>query len=462
MTNLLSNATFIQLHLGLGAFHRAHQAAYLQALHDQGYKDWIIAGGNIRPDTPEIIKSLKDQKGQYTLETVTPSGDYAYQAINVIKQVVEYDESFSELQQLAVDPATRIISFTVTEAGYYLDADHNLDDSHTDLKTDLSGETRCTIYGVLEQLLNARMIKQSGQVTLLNCDNLRSNGERFFSGFNQFLQRRGKTELRDWVKENTTAPNSMVDRITPRATPEVSKRVLDATGVNDPVAVTGESFIQWVIEDDFIAGRPEWEKAGVEMVDDVEPYEEAKIRLLNATHSCIAWAGTLRGHEYIHQSTLDPLVQKLAYDYVTDDAIPCLQPSMIDLEKYRDVVLQRFSNPNILDHNQRVVMDGYAKLPSMIVPTIRERLSSGKSIDSVAMLPALFLEFLLHLHDGKIPYEYQDQAMPEGTVEKICQAKDPVSAFVAERILFDELANDDRLLQAMRAAHQRVKQEVLT
>lgn len=456
-----TDSPLIQLHLGVGSFHRAHQAVYLQQLHDQGDTRWHLAGGNIRPDMADTMTALQAQNGRYTLETVTPGGERAYQSIDVLRQVIAYDAELAGLKAVAIDSATRIISFTVTEAGYYLDADNNLDESFTDLCTDLSGETCCTLYGAMAVLLAARRQQQTGSVTLLNCDNLRSNGERFAAGFHQFLQRQGKTDLLEWVHENTRTPNAMVDRITPRPTVDVRERVLAATGIDDPAALMGESFIQWVIEDDFIAGRPAWENVGVEMVADVMPYEEAKIRLLNATHSCIAWAGTLRGYQFIHEGLQDTIVRQLAYDYVTDDAIPCLDtpvvPSPLDLAAYRDVVLERFSNPYVQDTNQRVAMDAYAKLPSMIVPTIRDRLAAGQSIASVAMLPALFLVFLQRQQRGDISYEYHDQAMTAASAQSIVDAADPVQAFVAERLLFDELAGDKRLLSAMRDAVERVK-----
>jgi D-arabinitol 4-dehydrogenase len=248
----------------------------------------------------------------------------------------------------------------------------------------------------------------------------------------------------------------MVDRITPRPTPDVRERVRGATGIDDAAALMGESFIQWVIEDDFIAGRPEWERVGVQMVDSVAPYEEAKIRLLNATHSCIAWAGTLCGLDYIHQGTADPRIRGLAHDYVTDDAIPALQPSPIDLAAYRDVVLERFANPAIVDTNQRVAADGFSKIPGFIAPTIRERLAAGASIASVAMLPALFLAYLQRWHHDALPHAYQDQAMDPAAAHTICAAADPVAAFAADALLWGPLAGDERLLAALREASRRV------
>jgi D-arabinitol 4-dehydrogenase len=241
----------------------------------------------------------------------------------------------------------------------------------------------------------------------------------------------------------------------------VRQRVKAATGVDDEAALMAESFIQWVIEDDFCNGRPEWERVGVQMVDSVAPYEEAKIRILNASHSCIAWAGTLLGLRFIHEGTRHEAVRRLAFDYVTDDVIPCLhtpeRPSPIDLAAYRDVVLDRFSNPAICDTNQRVAMDGFAKIPGFIAPTVRERLGRGEGIASVAMLPALFLAFLQAWHRGELPYEYQDQGMDPVVGHAICTAADPVAALCADAVLWGPLAGDPRLVAAVRHATGRVE-----
>ena len=455
------STVFTQLHLGLGSFHRAHQAVYMQALHDQGDKSWRIAAGNLRPDMLDTIQALQASNGAYTLETVNTAGERHYQYITAIEQIIPWDQDLSGLIQVATDPNTRIISFTVTEAGYYLDAHHQLDENFADLRADLAGTTCSTIYGGMTKLLSARMQANAGPLTLLNCDNLRSNGERFLGGFKQFLHKRGDSELLAWVEQNTSAPNSMVDRITPRPTPDVRERVKAVTGRDDPAAVMGETFIQWVIEDHFIAGRPAWESVGAEMVNNVTPYEEAKIRLLNSTHVCVAWAGALRGYSYIYQDTNDPDIRQMAYDYVTNDAIPCLEltakPYPLDLANYRDVVLDRFSNPNILDTNQRVGMDGFSKIPGYIQPTLREALAANLSIDSVAMLPALFLAFLQRQQRGEIAFNYEDQAMDPASATAICTSDDPITTFANERVLFGPLTGDERLVNALRQAYQQVQ-----
>jgi D-arabinitol 4-dehydrogenase len=454
----------IQLHIGLGSFHRAHQAVYLHHLRETGDRSWAIVGGNSRPDMAETMAALIAQRGRYTLETVTPAGVRAYETITSIERVIPYASDLAELIATGADPGTRIVSFTVTEAGYYLDAQDRLDLSVKDLAADLdaarAGRAGSTIYAVLTAILRARMKSGAGAVTLMNCDNLRHNGDRSHSGLMQFIALVGDEALAAWVEAHTSSPNAMVDRITPRPTPDVAERVAAATGWADAAAVSAESFIQWVIEDQFVAGRPAWEKVGVEMVPSVQPYEEAKIRILNATHSCIAWAGTLAGMTYIHEGTHDPEIHGFAHAYVTDDVIPCLNrpehPSPIDLAAYRDVVLERFGNPAIRDSNQRVAMDAFSKIPGFIRPTLIERLSRNEPIDSTAMLPALFLAFLQRWHRGQIAYEYQDQAMDTAAAHAICKAADPVAAYCAERTLWGPLTDDPRLVAAIRSASERV------
>jgi len=392
---------------------------------------------------------------------VSPDGVRRYERIRSIVEVIGWEPGLPTLTARAADPATRIVSFTVTEAGYHLDDAGRLDLRHPEVAADLEGRPPQTLYGAMAQLLKARLHAHAGPLTLLNCDNLRGNGERFREGLLQFLDARRETELLDWVQTYTTCPNAMVDRITPRPPPELKERVARATGWHDEAPVMAEDFLQWVIEDRFCAGRPEWERAGVQMVADVAPYEEAKIRILNASHSCIAWAGTLRGHRCIHEGVHDPAVRALAEAYVTDDLIPCLDRpghrSPVDLPAYRDTVLRRFGNAAIADTNERVAADGYAKLAGFIAPTLRERLARGESIAAVARLPALLFAFLQRWHAGTLPFDYQDQAMDPARAHAVCAAPDPLAAFAGEAALWGELAGHERLLRALRTAQQEIQ-----
>jgi D-arabinitol 4-dehydrogenase len=223
-----------------------------------------------------------------------------------------------------------------------------------------------------------------------------------------------------------------------------------------------ESFIQWVIEDDFAAGRPALETVGVEMVDSVLPYEEAKIRILNASHSCIAWAGTLRGLTYIHEGTRRDDIRQMAFDYVTRDVIPCLEPSPLDLAAYRDTVLARFGNADILDSNQRVAADGFSKIPGFIVPTLAQCIADGKTPVATAVLPALFFVFLQRWAAGELPYAYQDGVFDADATRRMLAAPkpaapmpaapDPLAAYCADPALWGTLAGKAELEGAVREA----------
>ncbi len=202
----------------------------------------------------------------------------------------------------------------------------------------------------------------------------------------------------------------------------------------------GETFIQWVIEDNFRDARPALETVGVELVASVIPYEEAKIRILNASHSCIAWAGTLIGQRYIHESTLTDFIYRIADRYVTEDVIPSLGDNGIDLPLYRDVVLKRFTNPYIQDTNQRVAADGFSKIPAMIAPTLRECYQRGARPEATAMLPALFFVFMQQWHLGKLPYVYQDGILDAAAVHAMFDAADPVAVYAGDKALFGDLS----------------------
>jgi D-arabinitol 4-dehydrogenase len=451
------------LHLGLGSFHRAHQAVYLHQLQELGDASWVIAAGNIRNDMDGVIAALALQRGEYTLETVSPRGRRCYERVVSIREVVPFTPSLGRLIELGADAATRIISFTVTEAGYYLDAADALDMGHDTLRGDVEDGNLGTLYGALSAILQARMQRNGAPVTLLSCDNLLSNGERFRGGLLEFLQRRNLTALRAWVEANTTCPNSMVDRITPRPLPGAAERVKAATGWDDAAPVMSETFCQWVIEDRFIAGRPAWERVGSEMVSSVHPFEEAKIRLLNATHSCLAWGGTLRGLTYIHESIREAALRQMAHDYITHDAIPCLHrpghTSPVDLAAYRDSVLHRFSSPHLLDTNQRVASDSCAKLAGFVVPTLIDCIKLGRPFQSTALLPALFFEFLGRWHRGELPYEYGDSSMDPQLTHAHFHASDPLASFCSDGRLWGALAGQAALLSTMRSVQARVLHE---
>lgn len=447
------------LHLGLGAFHRAHQAVYLQRLHDAGDRSWSLAAGNLRRDGDAVLDALIAQQGAYTLETVSPEGRRQYQRIGSIAHVVPPDAGMAALIALGADAATGIVSLTITESGYGLDARGDLDLQAADIAADLQATREhrggSTVYGVLATLLRERQRRQAGPLTLLSCDNLRHNGARLRAALSRYLQAAGDPALCDWMQAHTSCPNTMVDRITPRPTADLRERVRAATGIDDAVPVSAEEHLQWVVEDHFAAGRPAWESVGAELVDDVAPYEEAKIRLLNATHSAVAWAGALRGHAWIHDAVADPAVRQLAHDYATLDAIPVLRPSPLDLDAYLAQVLRRFGNPAIADTVQRVAVDSRAKLAMFVAPTVRDRLARNEPVEAVAMLPALYLAFLDRARAATLPFRYDetDSATPA--------AADPVAALCGDAAVWGEAAGDPRWVSAVCRAQARLERLAL-
>jgi D-arabinitol 4-dehydrogenase len=374
--------------------------------------------------------------------------------------VLAYSLDLDGVVACGAGATTRIVSFTVTEAGYFIGADGRLADDSRELDDSIAdtrrGEPGTTIYSVLAAILRARRAAGAGAVTLLCCDNLRHNGERVRTLFAEFLARAGDAGLLDWVRANTSFPNSMVDRITPRATLDVRARVLAATGRDDAAAVMSESFFQWVIEDDFLNGRPAWENGGAQLVADVAPFEEAKIRILNASHSCIAWAGVLAGYRFIHEAVRDPRILALVHAYVTGAVFDCLRPSPVDLEAYRDAVLARFASDAICDTIDRVLADSLAKLPGFIVPTIRERMARGLALEDVAVLPALYLAFLCRWQAGLVQADYRDALLDAGFSQRICGQRDLIAAFCAEPAIWGELAGSPVLVAALRAAQARL------
>lgn len=301
------------------------------------------------------------------------------------------------------------------------------------------------------------MANQAGPVTLLCCDNVRHNGQRFHDGLVQFLTLRQQDALLNWLESSVTTPNTMVDRITPRPTPDIAGRVKTALGIDDAAPVMAESFIQWVIEDKFAAERPALEKVDVELVSNVDAYEEAKTRILNASHSAIAWAGTLQGLAFIDESTRVESIRQLAWDYVTNDVIPCLTPSPLNLENYRDVVLERFSNPHIKDTNQRVAADGLSKIPGFITPTLITRYEQGAIPRACAKLPALFFLFMRRWHEGSLPYKYEDGILNADEIHAWYQSEDPVRTFASDKALFSTLAGNAEFIQLLRESIDELK-----
>ncbi|MFC0048355.1 mannitol dehydrogenase family protein [Rheinheimera tilapiae] len=388
------------VHLGIGAFHRAHLAWYTDALMQAGGGDdpwpWAIMGVSLR--SPEVAAQLNPQQGLYTLQQSSASST-SQQVIQSVLGVLVAPQDPAAVIALLGAPTTEIISLTVTEKGYCLDlVSRQLDFAHPDIVFDLAHPStpRSTI-GYLVAGLAERFEKGYPAPTILCCDNLPQNGVTLARLVTQFAEKLNP-ELAGWITSQVAFPSSMVDRIVP-ATTQADIEVLAAeTGYMDLAMVKTEQFSQWVIEDKFAGARPAWEQVGALLVQDVTPFEHAKLRLLNGAHSALAYLGTLAGYSYVHQVVADPLFGRYLRHLMTQELMPTLlvdgqAPAGLDLPRYIDALLQRFANPALAHRTMQIAMDGSQKLPQRLLAAAQQRLQAGLPVDAICFAVAGWLRF---------------------------------------------------------------------
>lgn len=384
-------------HIGVGQFHRAHQALYLdRCLALAGQERWGIVGIGVLDGARErhTADALHAQQCLYSLTEFPARGR---PTVRVVGSLVDYlhapRDAERVLEQLAA-PDLRIVTLTLTEGGYNMDeAGHFLLETPA-VARDLDSQVPTTAFGLVAEALRRRRERGLGPFTVLSCDNLRQNGDVARSAFLSFARARVPS-LANWMEEHVTFPNGMVDRITPGVTEHEAARLNEASGLDDALPVYSEAFIQWVVEDRFCAGRPPLERVGVQFTDDVGPYEQVKLRLLNASHSLLAFPGLLMGYRFVAQAMEDPALVSLLQAFLREDAEPLLQaPPGLSVRDYGDTVLERFSNPAISDQLLRIASDSASKLPNFVEPTAREVLRQGRDSRRLAFLLAAFCEYL--------------------------------------------------------------------
>lgn len=393
-------------HIGVGGFHRAHQARYFDDfMARSGELNWGICGIGIRPADKPFLEALSAQRGLYTL-TEKDDDLTRDRVIGSLTSVVFAPDDPQRAIDTLAQPSIRIISTTITEGGYLYDFEKQrffLD--HPDVQHDLSNrEHPKTIYGYLWQALEKRSgLGADGAVTLLSCDNVPHNGDVFRKALLSFLEH-ADPALCLWVRAQVSFPNSMVDRITPAPGEADRNAVLQRHGVDDPCAVGAETFIQWVVEDDFKAGRPALETVGVQFTADVSPYETAKLRLLNGSHLMMGFIGYLAGYTRVDHAIKDPAILQLVRDYMALDAAPTLTPiADMPLDDYQDQLIERFGNSKIADQQQRICSDGYAKLKNYLMPVLNDVIGAGGDTRRLSLLFASFLKYLDGVNDAGEP-----------------------------------------------------------
>jgi fructuronate reductase len=379
------------VHLGLGAFHRAHQAVYTDAILGR-HPRWGICGVSLK--TPRVIAALTPQDGLYTVLGKSVEGTTA-RVIGAVREMLFLGTQRDRVIGRIADPAVRVVSLTVTEKGYCHDpATGRLDLAHPDIAHDLAHpEAPVSAIGVLAAGLAARRKALGGPVNVICCDNLPHNG-RTVGGIVAAYAQASDPLLAEWIGAHVAFPCTMVDRIVPATTEADLAETARLLGVVDAAPVVCEPYNCWVIENRFAAARPPWEEAGAEVVADVAPFETMKLRLLNGSHSALAYLGFLSGHEFIWQASTDPLLATLVERLMAEEVIPTLAaPPGVDLRSYVAQLMLRFRNPALPHRTQQIAMDGSQKLPQRLLSTVRERLARGGSIAHLALAVAGWIRY---------------------------------------------------------------------
>ncbi|WEK05090.1 MAG: mannitol dehydrogenase family protein [Candidatus Devosia phytovorans] len=440
------------VHFGVGNFHRAHQAVYLDDLFATGSDhDWALIGAGVRDADEAMRQKLKAQDWLTTV--VEQEADSS--AARITGGMIDYlkpGDTAAIIEQLA-DPAIRIVSLTITEGGYYIDpASQKFDPAHPDIAWDAKNiETPRTVFGLI--VAGLRLRRQRGLVpfTVMSCDNIPGNGhvtQNAVLGLAQLVDPVLAAEWRDTV----AFPNGMVDRITPATSPREIALLAENFGIDDAWPVFCENFKQWVLEDNFPAGRPALEKVGVQFVDDVAPYEHMKIRILNGGHATIAYPAGLMDIHFVHEAMENDLVSAFLTKVEQEEIIPIVPPVPdTNLEDYYALCQTRFSNPKIGDTIRRLALDGSNRQPKFIIPSALDRVQRQQSVNGLSLVSALWCRYCYGTTDSGAVIEPNDPSWDRLTAQAKLAKENP-SAWLAMSDIYGDLANDPTFIAAFTKA----------
>lgn len=433
------------VHFGVGGFHRAHEAMAIDNLFNAGLStDWAICGVGLLPNDIKMKQVLEEQDCLYTLTLKHSDG---HREARVIGSITEYmfgpDNPEALIEKLA-NPETRIVSLTITEGGYNFDrVSGEFDAANPSIIEDLSPHAAPkTVFGYIFAGLKLRRERGIAPFTVMSCDNIQGNGDvakKMFTAFASLKQ----PDFGTWMEGNVAFPNSMVDRITPVTSTEDIVEAEKNTGLVDAWPVVAEPFFQWVIEDHFPLGRPAFEKAGVQMVKDVMPYELMKLRLLNASHQGLTYFGYLSGYRYAHEATGDPAISEFLLRYMNEEATPTLLPVPgIDLDAYKHQLIERFSNPEVKDTLARLCAESSDRIPKWLLPVVHDQLASGGSVELSAAIVASWARYAEAIDEQGEPIDVVDPLKDELILIAKSQRDNPL-AFIQNESLFGDLAKHE-------------------
>jgi len=397
------------IHIGVGGFHRAHQALYMDNYIEQNPGcEWGICGVGLLKYDAKMRDALQGQDCLYTLVERSPEQDTA----RVIGSITEYlfapDNAQIVIDAIA-NPQCKIVTLTITEGGYYvIEGTGEFDAQNPTIQHDIQHpEQPIGVYGYLTAALKQRRQNGIPPFTVLSCDNIQGNGNIVSKMLTTFAKLQDP-DLGQWIAENVAFPNSMVDRITPATTPADIEMVAEQFAIEDAWPVVAEPFLQWVVEDRFSNGRPNWESVGVQMTDDVHPYELMKLRLLNTGHLLVGYLGSLLGYTYVHEAMTDDLIRQ-AVARLMDEVTPTLQPLPdISFSDYKQTLVERFSNPKIRDQLSRLCLNSSAKLPKWMLGSLQDKLKQGGAIDYLGFTVAAWFRYLNGKDDQGNPLAIDD------------------------------------------------------
>jgi fructuronate reductase len=445
------------VHLGVGAFQRAHQAVYTEAALAAGDPRWGVIGASLR--SPAVRDALEPQDWLYTLAVRGAKGE-RLQVIGALKDVLVAPENPAILLRAMSDPAVAIVTLTVTEKGYcHEPAKGVLDEAHPDIVYDLAAPAMPrSVPGFIVEALYRRRELGVPAFTVLCCDNLPHNGRTVATIVTRYAALRDK-QLAHYIQNEVAFPSTMVDRITPATTDDDRRAISGALGAEDAAPVVTEPFTQWVIEDRFPLGRPDWALAGAEFVIDVAPYETMKLRLLNGSHSTLAYLGYLAGYETVADTMRDENYRRLAEGVMDDAASTLKMPPGADVAAYKRALMKRYANPALRHRTWQICMDGSQKLPQRLLGSIRDRLAAGAPIGRLAMGVAGWMRYVTGTDEQGQPIDVRDPL-----ASRLHTVADQ-AGLVAERLapalldvreIFGDLADDRRFRTTVQAALARI------
>jgi mannitol 2-dehydrogenase len=439
------------VHFGVGNFHRAHLAVYLDDLFNMGLDhDWAIVGAGVMP----FDEAMRDRLAPQDYLTTVVEQDANYSAARVTGSMIDFipPSERARLMALLVDPAIRIVSLTVTEGGYMINpATGKFDPSHPALQRDAKNpDDPTSVFGLILHGLKERKAKGIAPYTVMSCDNVPHNGvvtRNAVAGLARLMDAR----LADWVEKNVAFPNAMVDRITPATTDRERRIALEQFGIEDNWPVFCEEFKQWVVEDHFPSGRPAFEKVGAQFVEDVTPFEYMKIRILNGGHAVIAYPGGLMDVHYVHEAMQNPLIHAFFEKVEQEEIIPTVPPvPNTDIQDYYKLIDRRFSNPKIGDTERRLCFDGSNRQPKFIVPVIADNLKAGRSINGLALESALWCRYCAGRTDSGKVIEPNDPIWDRLQALAI-KAKDEPTQWLTMDDIYGDVAKDEGFRAAFSA-----------